>query len=236
MYKYYLISLVFSSLNEALIMDSSYDIIHEEHLDIFREPSRVIIAGYSNSGKSYLCSKLVRKYQHKFSSIIICGGGYSELRSDPQIKRKLIEHSTIIDPVEERVDNDSHILVIYDDLFTESANSKIVSDMFTRGRHFMVSVILITQNIFFPGKYSRNISLNASHFILVKSRDLSQIETLGRQIFGKQDSKKFVELYKKVISQPYGYLLVDLGSNTPSTITLRGNIVHEPPYEIVYQW
>ncbi|XP_069192769.1 uncharacterized protein [Procambarus clarkii] len=39
-------------------------------------------------------------------------------------------------------------------------------------------------------KYSRNISLNASHFILVISRDLSQIETLGRQIFGKEDSKK----------------------------------------------
>ncbi|XP_069160116.1 uncharacterized protein [Procambarus clarkii] len=59
----------------------------------------------------------------------------------------------------------------------------------------------------------------------LKSRDIAQIETLGRQLFGKQDSKKLLDIYKKAISKPYEYLLVDFGVKTPERITFRSNIV-----------
>lgn len=218
-------------------MEGQKKVITESQLNIFSEPSRIIIAGFSNGGKSYLCAKMIEKYQQNFAKIIICGSGYKELRTNPLIKHKISFYSEIVNPLDDRDPEDtSHILVVYDDLYVESTNSKIVSDIFTKGRHENISVIFITQNIFFSGKFSRSISLNASHFILLKSRDLSQIETLGRQIFGKQDAKKFLDIYKKVISRQYGYLLVDLGVKTPESIIFRGNIVNEPPYEIVYQW
>lgn len=71
----------------------------------------------------------------------------------------------------------------------------------------------------------------------MKNRDLSQIECLGRQIFGKADSKKFVEVYKKVVSgQSYPYLLVDLASNTPDELRLRSAVTDEEPCEKVYKW
>ncbi|XP_069165497.1 uncharacterized protein [Procambarus clarkii] len=65
----------------------------------------------------------------------------------------------------------------------------------------------------------------SQHMDFIKSRDLAQIETLGRQLFGKQDSKKLLDIYKKAISKPYGYLWVDLGVKTPERITFRSNIV-----------
>ena len=69
------------------------------------------------------------------------------------------------------------------------------------------------------------------------NRDLAQIETLGRQIYGKSNGKEFLNIYKKALSEnTYGYLLIDLGPITPEKLQLRTNIVGETPYQIIYQW
>ena len=110
-------------------------------------------------------------------------------------------------------------------------------DAFTKGRHKSISTVFITQNMFFSGKHSRNISLNCSHYILMKNRDMSQIETLGRQIYGKGKGNEFLEIYKKALSvNKFGYLLIDLAPNTLEELQLRTNIVGETPYQIIYQW
>ena len=71
----------------------------------------------------------------------------------------------------------------------------------------------------------------------MRNRDLAQIETLGRQIFGKCNAKEFVIIYKKALSvNTYGYLLVDLAPNTPESVQLRTNILGETDYQIIYQW
>ncbi len=89
---------------------------------------------------------------------------------------------------------------------------------------------MIAQNVFFPGKFARTITLNASHY-----RDIYQIECLGRQLYGKERAKHFVEIYKNVvIRRVHGYLLCDLSPNTHEEIQLRTNIVNEPPCEKVY--
>ena len=91
--------------------------------------------------------------------------------------------------------------------------------------------------MFFKGKHSRNISLNCSHYLLLRNRDMGQIEILGRQLYGKGKGTDFLNIYKKALSvNTYGYLLVYLGANTPESLQLRTNITGETPYEIVYQW
>ena len=71
----------------------------------------------------------------------------------------------------------------------------------------------------------------------MRNRDLAQVETLGRQIYGKSHGKEFLNIYKKALSQnTYGYLLIDLGPSTPENLQLRTNIVGETPYQIIYQW
>ena len=51
----------------------------EDIIDLFQQPARIIIAGYSNSGKSQMCSNLVNKYHYKFNKILYCGVNSQEL-------------------------------------------------------------------------------------------------------------------------------------------------------------
>ena len=203
--------------------------------DIFKIPSRIIIAGYSNSGKSEICRKLIELYHDNFHHILYCGVESHVLQSHPVINSKLTVTTDILNPFDYTYLG--NILFILDDCFLEAVENNHVVDAFTKGRHKHISTVFITQNLFFSGKHARNIALNCSHYILMRNRDLSQIETLGRQIYGKCHAKEFLNIYKKALTMnTYGYLLIDLGPNTPDTLQLRTNIVNETPYQIVYQW
>ena len=211
--------------------------ITSKHLDLFLEPARIIIAGSSNSGKSFLTKNIVLKYADKFDTIIICGVSNHDLQYTT-VKDKVIITEDIINPFEytSQEDNANGILYILDDCFIEASNNKNVVNAFTKGRHVNISIIFITQNLFFSGKHCRNIALNASHYILTRIRDRGQVEILGRQIFGKKHAEEFGEVYKRsVTNKKYGYLLVDIAANTPENIQLRTNIVDEESYETVFQ-
>ena len=166
----------------------------EPVIDIFHAPARIIIAGYSNSGKSEMCSKLIQKYHNKFNTILYCGVNSHSFKENNEINRKITVSSEILNPFEYTYNGP--LLYILDDCFLEAVQSNHVVDAFTKGRHENISTIFITQNMFFNGKFSRNISLNCSHYILMRSRDLGQIETLGRQLFVKKMGNSFVEIYK----------------------------------------
>ena len=211
----------------------------EEAVNVFRYPARIVVAGASNSGKSYLVKSLIQKYHQHFTHIFICGVTEHELKNDLNIKDKLYLSKDIIDPtkeVDEYEAKNSNILLILDDLQRPTVESPIIFDTFTMGRHKNISICLIQQNLFLHGKFARDIALNASHFILLRMRDLSQVQTLARQIYGRgKMSQDITELYKKVVlNRPFGYLMIDLALNTPSELQLRSNIVGEEACEVVY--
>lgn len=214
----------------------------ETILDLFREPARLIIAGFTNSGKSHLSTRLILKYHNSFDRILICGVSHHSLLEHPLISGKLRVHEQIIDPLHDRnpllpKKEQESVLFLLDDTYSEAVNSKIVLDSFVKGRHQNLTVILITQNIFFTGKYARDIALNASHYFLLRNRDLSQIECLGRQLFGKTHAKDLVEIYETVVqATPHGYLLIDLSPGTPVQLRLRSYVVDERPYQSVFTW
>ena len=204
-------------------------------IDIFKTPARIIIAGYSNSGKSELCKKLIEIYHEKFDHILYCGIDTHSLQDHSDISAKLTISREILNPFDYCYMG--NILFILDDCFLEAVEDKNVVDAFTKGRHKSISTAFITQNLFFSGKHARNISLNCSHYILMRNRDMGQIETLGRQLYGKGKGNEFLQIYKKALSvNKFGYLLIDLAPNTPEELQLRTNIAGETPYQIIYQW
>ena len=207
--------------------------------DLFVQPSRIIIAGYSNSGKSMLCQNIVKRYHDRFHTILWCGVAEHALQTHAVIGRKLRVSKEILNPFEysDSVVEGEGLLFILDDLFIEASDNRFVTETFTAGRHSNISVIFITQNIFHSGKFSRNISLNCSQYILMKNRDIGQIEIIGRQLFGRKKSSDFVEIYKRALSyNKYGYLLVDLGPDTAEELQLRTNIVGETEHQVIFQW
>ena len=83
-------------LDSNSIMDKCYK---EEQVDLFHHPARMLVAGFSNSGKSELVARLVAKYHFKFSHIFVCGTTKHPLQKVSSIKNKLYLHLKIIDPL-----------------------------------------------------------------------------------------------------------------------------------------
>ena len=119
-------------------------------------------------------------------------------------------------------------MVILDDLISQCSNDQRVVDLFTRGSHHRgITVLLLTQNLFPPGKLSRTLSLNAHYMLIFRNPgDSLGIATLARtQMYPKNvDYLLDQESYNDATKRPYGYLLLDLHQLTPESMRLRTNI------------
>ena len=114
----------------------------------------------------------------------------------------------------------------------EASNSAQVQSLFTRGRHFGLSVIYLAQNLFHKGKYSRDLSLNMDYIVLFKNvRDSSQIGHLARQMFPR-NSKFQIWAFQDATQKPHGHLFLDWKPNGVKSLRVRGNIIGE--YQKVY--
>ena len=154
-----------------------------------------------------------------------------------EMKDRIMFHQDLLDPFQELLFEGCKLLYIVEDLYLEALNSKQIALAFTRGRHKNISIVITSQVLFARnGKYARDISLNTSAYILTRQRDVSQIECIGRQVFGKAKSKSFVAAYMKNMSTfTHGHILIDLQCRTPTEIQVRGNIFKKDyPYELVY--
>ena len=92
-------------------------------------------------------------------------------------------------------DGRDRILLILDDLMSETNDS--VSNIFTKvSHHRNVSVMYLSQNLFYKSKQTRTMSLNAHYIVLFKNpRDAMQVSTLARQMYPGQN-KFLVEAFK----------------------------------------
>jgi len=95
-------------------------------------------------------------------------------------------------PVEFKNTRGEPCLFILDDMLNDAYSSCPVFDLFTKGSHRIISVILSTQNIFHQSKHCSYISLNDKNFVLLKKvRDRSQFSRLSQQVYPTNS----VELY-----------------------------------------
>ena len=204
------------------------NIISKEIIDIFYFPARVYISGYSHSGKTQLCINLLKKYLNKFEKILICDSpNNSEYISEKEIKEKIeiLDYIPNISEIKINYQGKS-IILIFDDNYSTTFNSKNVLEFFTQGRHLQINIILLSQNLFSRGKYQRDITLNVSHFIITKIRDKSQLQILSRQIFGKENFNKLMFIYDHVHNESkWGHILIDLSATSTKDIEIRSNII-----------
>ena len=204
------------------------NIISKEIIDIFPFPARVYISGYSHSGKTQLCINLLKKYLNKFEKILICDSpNNSEYISEKEIKEKIeiLDYIPNISEIKINYQGKS-IILIFDDNYSTTFNSKNVLEFFTQGRHLQINIILLSQNLFSRGKYQRDITLNVSHFIITKIRDKSQLQILSRQIFGKENFNKLMFIYDHVHNKSkWGHILIDLSATSTKDIEIRSNII-----------
>ena len=195
---------------------------------IFNAPTRVLVFGASNSGKTCLVENLVRLNHNNFHKIIICGTKNKLL--DFKETAPITQHYTprsksredqIYDPfpdVEDLNENNIHskqILLIYDDLLDIVYKSNTIANIFVKGRHHNLSIILILQS-FFPKGSGLNLTTlfksNATHYIFTRNASLGEMRCIATFIeYDKECKKFFLDLYKKIVlGVRHGYICVQL--------------------------
>ena len=196
----------------------SYGRVTEDVLDIFNKPARLLVSGFSGSGKSTFVCKLIEKYRNKFQRVIVLG---SELDISKELN---IEFNSDFNPFQEFLRGST--LLIFDDIIYNKKLLTLAGEVFIRGRHLNISSILVTQNIFLSDKNFRQISLNTTHIILFKHRDEKQIICFSRSFLSDEKVKEFHSLYKKVVAkQKHQYLLIDFTVDIDSAVAIRSNVL-----------
>lgn len=163
-------------------------------------PSRIIVAGPSMAGKTHFIFQLVKYrdliFSGKFRQIIYClppncynlhMDFINDLKNEcHDLNLKIIEDMPDIDALALDRDKDSKLLII-DDLMRKAFNSSDMLDLITqKSHHANISVILTTQNIFFPSKFGKSIVRNCSTTILFwDNNDIQILNTLSMQMFPK---------------------------------------------------
>lgn len=188
----------------------------------WKHPFTGIIAGPTGSGKSVFTFKFISEVDSMISpppeKIIYCYGEYQPMFNE-------YPHVTFSEGLPDlaQFDGKERTLLILDDLMSETNDS--VSNIFTKvSHHRNVSVLYLSQNLFYKSKQNRTISLNAHYIVLFKNpRDALQVATLARQMYPGQ-SKFLVEAFKDATEKPFGYLLLDLKPDTEEKYRIRTNI------------
>ena len=120
-------------------------------------------------------------------------------------------------------DGKKRTLLVMDDLMT-STDDRVV-DIFTKiSHHRNISVVYLTQNLFYKNKQTHTLSLNSHYIVLFKNaRDATQVAYLARQLYPSK-STFTIEAFKNAMSAPYGYQLIDLKRQTDDKLRLRTDI------------
>lgn len=186
----------------------------------FKHPFTCMTAGPTSSGKTYLIRdilkyhKLLININENILNVVWAYGQWQELYSKQIENCKTIYLEGL--PSEEDLNEYTPHLVVIDDLMSELANDKKLTNLFTKGSHHKnISVIFISQNIFMQGSQMRTVSLNCHNIILLKNpRDRAQVMRLAYQIYPNK-SKFLIEAYDDATKAEFGYIRIDLTQNTP---------------------
>lgn len=204
-----------------------------------------LVCGPSYSGKSVICSTLIRNrntmYQVPISKVVFLykhwQTEYDNLKEDiPSI----IFVSDLDEMETELSEPSDHIMAVFDDFMLEiltSANQYMLNLLSRRSHHLSISVVLVSQ-LLFP-RNLRSLVLNIHNFCLTRNPNKSQIQTFFKQ-YDTSDWRHLMSCYNHAInSKPFGHLFISNHQNTNPLVSIRnsitvetGTIAYPPPHLI----
>ncbi|CAH3021199.1 unnamed protein product, partial [Porites evermanni] len=183
---------------------------------MIRQPSSVIIADPSGSGKSELVEQWLRDlnvFQVKPHKIVYAYDRWQPRFDRMQKKEGIQFHRGLPDPrhLTQWFGRTRGGVLVLDDLMEEGGQDKRVLDLFTKDSHHRnITVLYLTQDLFPPGKFAKTINRNAHYIVAFKNpRDQTGIRTILLQAFPDK-WRQVLRLFKRITSRPFGYLMLDV--------------------------
>ena len=198
----------------------------------FRAPFTLIVSGQSSSGKSTFVLNFLlnasRLVDQKFDYIVWFYGIETKLTKQLE-KGKIIKnirlHKGLPENFDDFIQKDKRGCFILDDLARETSNSSLVAELFfQKSHHNLVSVILITQNLFFEGKERKNLLRNAHNLCIFNNPlDNSIVFSLANKVL-PHHTKIFFAIFDRAVSRDFGYLVISGQSRVTRRARFRTDI------------
>lgn len=198
-------------------------------------PFSCLMVGPSGCGKTYFVKSVLENCEHVMNTvpenIVWIYTSFQPMYGELQKMNKKIK---FIEGLPDSFEDFEDTLIILDDVIFQASDHSEVVKIFTQYRHHKnMSVMMLTQNVFHQGKYSRTISLNCNYMVLFKNpRDKLQMNILGRQIFPSQKTF-FLESFEDATRDRYGYLILDLTPSCPERYRVRSGLLPDQ-WPVIY--
>ena len=75
--------------------------------------------------------------------------------------------------IEVMFDRSKQNICIIHDLMQSVSGNQLVENLFTNGRHLNLSVVFVSQNLFYTGKKCRTVSLNSTHMVVLTIQEIN---------------------------------------------------------------
>ena len=148
---------------------------------MIQQPSGVIIAGPSGSGKSELVEQWLRYlnvFQVKPKKIVYAYDRWQPRFDRMQKKDGIQFHRGLPNPphLTQWFGRTRGGVLVLDDLMEEGGQDKRVLDLFTKDSHHRnITVLYLTQDLFPPGKFSKTINRNAHYIVAFKTPGIKRV-------------------------------------------------------------
>jgi hypothetical protein len=125
------------------------------------------VAGPTSSGKTWFVFRLIKHVESMITpqpeKIVYCYGDFQSMFAE-YITVECQEGLSSVD----QFDGRQRVLLIIDDLMNEADQN--VCNLFTKlSHHRNVSVVFITQNLFYKNKFVRTMNLNTHYIVMFKN-------------------------------------------------------------------
>ena len=226
----------------------------------FQHPLTAIIAGPSGVGKTTFVSQLIENsdklFNVEFEYVDIYIGTMLEDNAIFQNLQKKVKNVRIIEtqkqypsPTVFESQFKKHFesiykqkkrgCIIFDDMMTELSKCGLISDMFSKySSHFDLTIIHITQNLFYKGKDpNEHVTLyrNTHMLVLFKNPlDSTILSTVARRLASGNKYKKLLHLFHTVLDKER-YIIIYGGFKRNPQLQFTSDIFHfNPSYQKVY--
>lgn len=190
------------------------------------KPFAMILTASRNRGKSFLIKHLYQtQWKNKFDLVIlfsntILSGGYDYINKPTKYSEYDEDIITQLWDIQETQKEENgymlNILVVLDDCISNAVReSQALSDLFTKGRHALISVVFSTQN---PVQASQTFRQNCNYSVMLKTMGRGKEHLINSYLLDLVDPedcqsmkpyKYMNQILKEVWSEPYQALVIE---------------------------